>query len=270
VEIPIVNAGFEDPVFADGEWAYDLPEPWRDGYYWPSGSNDWVDDDYYAGIENPDTAYGGIVPEGENAAFQYSYYSDTWGGYDMGLRQVLTATLAPEMHYELSVMVGNPDAVASNDYRIELLAGGVVLNSSTGPSPAPDTWTATPVTVTYDSPSTVDVGQALEIRLVLVDDGSTDQLLHFDDVQLTATGSAYPMIVTLTLAVNDEFTPTPVANTMTIDVYDDACKAAVSKDPSAIELGDVDADCDTDIEDYAAMAETWLYDYTLTEPAEKP
>ncbi len=179
----------------------------------------------------------------------------------MGLRQILAATLAPETHYELSVMVGNPDAVASNDYRVELLAGGVVLNASTGPSPAPDTWTATPVTVTYDSPSTVDAGRALEIRLVLEDDGSTDQLLNFDDVQLTATGSTYPMIVELTVLVHDEVGSDE--DTMTIEVYDTACLVPIP--PS-----DFDADCDTDLEDYAAMAEEWLVYNELTESIVKP
>ncbi len=256
----IINAGFEDPPYDDGGYEYDLPSPWKDGWYW--GSDPWVDEVYYAGIENPDTAYGGIVPEGQNAAFQYSY-----GGYDMGLRQILATTLEPDTHYELSVMVGNPDAVASNDYLVELLAGGVVLNSSTGASPDPDTWTATPVTVTYDSPSLINAGQALEIRLVMVDDGSTDQLLNFDDVRLTATGSALPTTVTLTLSADDGVNSDE--DTIRIDVYDTACLAAIGLGQE-YDPGDFDTDCDTDLEDLAAIAEEWLVYIELTESIVKP
>ncbi len=249
----VVNGGFEDEVLADGGYVYSLGEPWRDGYYWGSG---WYDDDYYAGVENPDTAYGGIVPEGENAAFQYSY-----AGYDMGLRQILTSTLVADTHYELSVMVGNPDAVASNDYRVELLAGGFVLNSTTGPSPAPDTWTAAPVTVIYDSPSSVDVGQALEIRLVLVDDGSTDQLLNFDDVTLRVDGesSTYdtaPLTVTVTFGVNDVINPAAVTDTMTIDVYDTPCRAAIAAGP--LDPADFDKNCIVDLADLAIFLDEYL------------
>jgi hypothetical protein len=88
----------------------------------------------------------------------------------------------------------------------------------------------------------------------------------------------------LTLAVNDESNP-PVEDTMTIDVYDDACKAAIGAgatyDPS-----DTDKNCITDVkdlgalttswpvssnlEDYAALAAKWLVDYALTAPVPKP
>jgi hypothetical protein len=73
-----------------------------------------------------------------------------------------------------------------------------------------------------------------------------------------------PNTVTVTLLTNgsDE-------DSMEIHVYDDACLATKA---GMVELDstDFDADCDTDIEDFAGMAEDWLVDYTLTAPAEKP
>jgi hypothetical protein len=83
-------------------------------------------------------------------------------------------------------------------------------------------------------------------------------------VTITPDVPGNPNTVTVTLLTNgsDE-------DSMEIDVYDDACLATkagmVELDP-----GDFDADCDTDIEDFVEMAEDWLIDYELTEPAEKP
>jgi hypothetical protein len=61
------------------------------------------------------------------------------------------------------------------------------------------------------------LGQNLEIRLLANGSGEID----FDDVQLFADSSTAPYTVTLTLAVSDESgAPTPLEDTMTIDVYD--------------------------------------------------
>jgi hypothetical protein len=55
----------------------------------------------------------------------------------------------------------------------------------------------------------------------------------------------------------------PVADTMTATVYDTPCEA-VYADPAGIATqypdghGDIDGDCDTDIEDFALFAATWL------------
>jgi len=70
------------------------------------------------------------------------------------MSQVLSATLEANTRYELSVQVGNPylfnGSTVTANYRVELLAGGVLLASDTGPSPADDTTWKT-ATVVYDS-----------------------------------------------------------------------------------------------------------------------
>jgi len=77
-----------------------------------------------------------------------------------------------------------------------------------------------------------------------------------------------PSIVTLTLAVTLEGKD-PVKDTMTIDVYDDACLAAKAAGLAAIDPTDFDGNCITNFADFAVMATTWLDDYTLTAPEPK-
>ncbi|MCF7954463.1 MAG: M60 family metallopeptidase [Phycisphaerae bacterium] len=72
----------------------------------------------------------------------------------------------------------------------------------------------------------------------------------------------------------------PDEDFMTLNVYDDACKAAIGKGLSADHPADLDGDCMTNLadfailptaslEDLAAMAADWLEDFTLTEPVGK-
>jgi len=78
-----------------------------------------------------------------------------------------------------------------------------------------------------------------------------------------------PSVVVLTLAVNNEGNPPEdaVIDGMTIDVYDDACIAALELGLAEIDPTDIDGDCITAFSDFALLAETWLDDYSLTEPA---
>jgi len=71
------------------------------------------------------------------------------------------------------------------------------------------------------------------------------------------------------VVVSDGANPT-VADTMTIDVYDDACLAAIGKGLAADNPGDFDGNCITGFEDLAVMATKWLVDYALSEPVAKP
>ena len=77
-----------------------------------------------------------------------------------------------------------------------------------------------------------------------------------------------PSVVTLTLAVTLPGKD-PVTDTMTIDVYDDACLAALDLGLAVIDPTDLDENCITNFKDIAVMATTWLVDYTLTEPVPK-
>ena len=78
-----------------------------------------------------------------------------------------------------------------------------------------------------------------------------------------------PSPVTLTLAVTLEG-KNPISNSMVIDVYDDACQAAKAVPSVELDSTDIDANCITNLADLAVMAETWLEEYSLTEPALKP
>jgi len=80
------------------------------------------------------------------------------------------------------------------------------------------------------------------------------------------TGDA--TLVTMTLAVTLEGKD-PVTDTMTIDVYDDACLAAEAAGMLVLDPTDLDGNCITNFEDFAVMATTWLVDYTLTGPVVK-
>jgi hypothetical protein len=82
-----------------------------------------------------------------------------------------------------------------------------------------------------------------------------------------ANATDNPSVVTLTLAVNNvgRLEP-PVEETMTIDVYDDACEAAKGVGPVVFDSTDFNADCITNLADCAELAAAWLYDYTITAP----
>jgi len=87
-------------------------------------------------------------------------------------------------------------------------------------------------------------------------------------VTITKTALGDAVTVTLTLAVNNAGRLGPdVLNTMTIDVYDDACLAArFGVDLAADNPTDLDGNCITDLNDFAEMAKKWLNDKSLTEP----
>jgi len=78
------------------------------------------------------------------------------------------------------------------------------------------------------------------------------------------TGDA--TVIAMTLAVNDAGrVGPPVTDSMTIEVYDDACLAAMAAGPVELDRSDIDENCVTALPDFAVMATTWLDDYTLTE-----
>jgi len=270
--ISIDNAGFETPVLADGA-ATSTPPAWTDGYYNVAEPGVWVVGDAEAGAYNPVAGadYNGVAPEGKNVM-----YATSGVGFDRGMSQVLSAKLEANTQYILSALVGNPflfnGSTAAGNYRIELLAGGVLLKSDTGASPANDkTWKT--ASLTYDSGAgPVQLGQALAIRLVAVN-FTNGKGVDFDDVKLTAEGPApVPYVVTLTLAVNNEGSTRPdVKDTMTIDVYDDACQMArLGEGKAADNSGDFDGDCITDGNDLAELAAQWLTGDALTVPIIKP
>ena len=74
-----------------------------------------------------------------------------------------------------------------------------------------------------------------------------------------------PSTVTLTLEVDGTH-----EGSMEIDVYDDACKAAIAVGLSVFDQTDFDQNCITDLKDLAVLLAEWLTDYKATGPAPKP
>jgi hypothetical protein len=204
--ITIANAGFENPVLANGAFSATVPG-WSQGRYNVSAPTVWIAGVplNYDGVYNPDnTAYTcGCAPEGQNMG-----YATSLVGYDVGLNQVLSATLQANAQYVLSAVVGNPSVFnggSTANYRIELVAGGVVLAANTGPSPVNSTYWTT-ARLTYASGAApAQLGQPLEIRLLAVN-YPTGYEVDFDNVQLTSaltpptlsgygplTGTSFPL-----------------------------------------------------------------------------
>lgn len=193
--IPIENAGFEEPALEDGGFTEleDIPG-WE--AYDPNGlipetpSEDLLFSD--VGAFNPFAAqYPQEAPEGENVG--YAFAVNPVGSGELGLFQTLDTPLAANTQYMLEVEVGNltgidqlgSDFAGFPGYRVELLAGDTVLASEQNNlyieegtfETSEVTFTATP-----DSPY---LGQNLGIRLVnvLQEPGLE---VDFDNVSLTA------------------------------------------------------------------------------------
>ncbi len=206
--IAIKNSGFEELDLDDGEWVAAGGPDWRFGQYnafqdpnretWvPGGPIDRAD----AGVWNPDGTTGfpaSTAFEGNNTGWAISGI-----GVDFGLYQVLDADLVANTEYQLTVQVGNPFYNERNEsapYRIELVAGGVVVASQTDDSPRSGRWAE--ASLIYQSANHPNlVGQALEIRLLAVEfvdeQGVDGYQVDFDDVRLSfKTGSTDSTSVT--------------------------------------------------------------------------
>ena len=76
--------------------------------------------------------------------------------------------------------------------------------------------------------------------------------------------------VILRLAVNNEGSDlSDIVDTLIVDLYDDACKAAAGSGQVLIDPGDFNEDCKTNLLDFAMLSERWLDNYEITEPQTK-
>lgn len=132
------------------------------------------------------------------------------------------------------------------------------------------TWSGEPVQL---DPNIVDNGTSPLFYAWSADpaDGVEFSPIDVPDPTITITKATNnPSTVTLTLAVSDVVHQDPVIDTMTIDVYDDACKAANADGTHEFDSTDLNQDCITDFLDFAWMAAAWLNDYTITEAQPLP
>ena len=198
----------------------------------------------------------------------------TWdtGTEDNGLSQTLTETFTADTTYTLTVDVAN-DGYWEEDvqYRVQLRAGGSILAEDYDEHDLPvpgglGVWKTSTVVYTCggeSDPNFVYVGEPLEIRLMAINDTWE---MSFDNVHLTADpgfpaqpGSTYELTLTATDAVGSD------SDTVTIDVYDNACQAAqLGLSLLADNPTDIDANCDTAVGDLAELAASWLNSTKLT------
>ena len=116
---------------------------------------------------------------------------------------------------------------------------------------------------TVDDNSLADTNLTIEIT----NDDQEDATVKI--TKTAPTGDA--TVVTMTLAGNNEDSgENDVTDTMTIDVYDDSCLAAQAAGTVLFDPTDFNADCITNLKDFALMAAAWLYDYTITAPEPEP
>lgn len=193
--VTIVNSSFELPVTPPDSF---LVGPAPDG--WTAyGSVNLVD--RVVGVLNPNTTalYLDPVPDGSNVAVTFL---SNFSGNEAGLEQTLAATLQPLTQYTLNVEVGNLATyeVPPHDpfdfdgfpgYRIELLAGGVVVASDEDtllPGEGRFLTSTVQLAVGLDH---AQLGQPLGIRLVNLD-AAPGVEVNFDDVRLDATALECP------------------------------------------------------------------------------
>ena len=207
-ELFIVNPGFEDPVTPAATFSGTnnaAPPGWS-----ISDASSGLQDYRYYGVWNPEgtNSYINGAPEGDNVGvvFLINNFNSTPGG----LQQTLGDTLQLSTEYRLTVQVGNfaPSGSEFNfagfpGYRVELLAGGVVIASDNNTLSIGEGVFATS-TVTYTSGTTdARAGQALGIRLMNLNFSSTSPNnasgieVNFDDVHLISTAVPEPSALAL-------------------------------------------------------------------------
>jgi len=190
--LTVPNASFETLVSYGQNWGrtenvtlWSTP-PWTTQFK-KVGTNVWeLDQSSNGGAVTPNAAYGfgGIAAKGKNLG-----YLATDPMSDHCLYQKLPHSLQSSRTYDLSVKIGNPSLFnkrARVPYRVELLAGNVVIASDSGASPANDSaWITIGVSYTSgpDKDADPNVGQPLAIRLI-AEAFTENKHINFDDVRL--------------------------------------------------------------------------------------
>ncbi len=167
VGITVLNSGFESPHVS----SYTT----NDITSWQASPNPGSS----VGVFNitGSTSFNQGAPEGSQVA-----YSN--GGT---ISQTVSANLAANTTYTLSLDVGSRNDIPFPGYNVELLAGNTVLASGNSVTPAPGTFA--PISVTYTtSSSDALLGQPLTIGLLGNNGGQTE----FDNVTLNATSTPVP------------------------------------------------------------------------------
>lgn len=212
--ITVVNGGFEDTSVGTtfNEFTFGPPAGWS--LYDPNNiTSDGDGPSFFVGTIAPPVVSGQTqyfpdgAPEGSRVGIAFNFLSSRVAG-EYGLVQTLSATLQADTAYSLRVRVGNIASGTSVDntvynldgfpgYRIDLLAGGVVIASDNNSLlPAEGTFLESTINLTTGA-SHAQLGQALGIRLVNLNviDGAAptaDLEVDFDHVRLDAVAIPEP------------------------------------------------------------------------------
>jgi hypothetical protein len=192
--VTVSNPSFEQPVTPADSFIVGAVAPPG----WTSFGN-LNDDTRVVGVVNPNDTilYVEEVPDGNNIGV--TFFQD-FSGDEAGMQQTLAATLQLATEYTLTVEIGNmASAPPPNDfdfdgfpgYRVELLAGGVVIASDENTQlPGEGRFLTSTVELTTGD-SHPQAGQALGIRLTNLDAAPGTEV-NFDDVRLDATAIVCP------------------------------------------------------------------------------
>ncbi len=170
VPVAVINAGFEDPVYVDGDWDSFIP-----GWEWFNGGD--------IGVWNVEaTDYPLEAPEGSNVAWVWNEGAGT------GASQVLsgaTGRLELDAVYSMTFYVGYAIGYTNPGYQVQLLAGGTVLaQDDNSVTLTQGVFSTSTVNYTYDGAHSALVGQPLEIRLLSKGLGEENE---FDAIAMNAT-----------------------------------------------------------------------------------
>ncbi len=213
-DIVILNPGFEDISVGTvyNEFTFGAPAGW--GLYDPSNITDGgAGPTYWVGTLTPDhptnTNFIHGAPEGNRMAIAFNYLGSGGQG-EYGLQQTLSAVLQANSHYTLNVEIGNIASGPAVDgqffnldgfpgYRVDLLAGGVVIasdNNALANSIPEGTFATSTISLLTDNAHPL-LGQALAIRLVNLNNidlafPTAHLEVDFDHVRLSVSGVPEP------------------------------------------------------------------------------
>lgn len=214
-ELLVINPGFEDITGEApyNEFTFGPLNGWN--LYDPGTiTSDGDGPTFFIGTLTPFETSPGVyeyfpagAPEGGRVGIAFNF-EGSGGQGEYGFQQTLTATLQANTTYTLQVQIGNIASGVSIDttpydldgfpgYRIDLLAGGIVLdadlNTLAGTIPEGG-WGLSTVTFTTGADH-AQLGQNLAIRLVnlnVVDPAFPDSDLEVDFDNVTLTANAVP------------------------------------------------------------------------------
>lgn len=207
--VTVQNAGFEDTSGQTmlNEFTFGTPAGWS--LYDPNSIE--PDPGTFVGTLQPNGTdfFNSTAPEGDRVAILFN--SGREGAGEYGFEQTLAATLQANTDYSLSVEVGNIASGTDQNgnfynldefpgYRVELLAGGVVIAQDNNSLTIAEGEFSTSTVNFSVGAAHAQLGQALGIRLVnlnVIPAGYTqitspDLEVDFDNVMLDATSVPEP------------------------------------------------------------------------------